>query len=228
MTGKCSFWMGRSAHSKKKGKGFWERDLQFDKAAAAKFGIHWDDADESINVLVDKKEETMKRLWILGIFVAGAVVFLVGCGGGSLVKENSRLVTKVSIDGNLFVNPIEDATPGQAVDKIIIQEIHDAIISRIKGSGRYTLTDDKSKAKYILNIRMVEFNAGNRALRFWVGLGAGSAKLHFICRLIDANGRNLDEQHFQRFGAASLRSGPAIIEQMKSLTINYACGWLKI
>jgi len=169
----------------------------------------------------------MRKTQVL-ILLIGAMFFLSSCAGAqSQIRKDYFLKTKTTIQGNLFINPVEDATTGQAMGKEIAKEIYDTILNRLKNSGQYSLTGDKNVASYILNIRMLVFSAGNRSLRFWVGFGAGSAKLHFICQLIDATGRVVDERHFQRFGAASLRSGPAIIEQMKNLTADYTYSWLE-
>lgn len=175
-----------------------------------------------------KKGEKMRKPLVLVLLIC-SMFFLSSCAGaGSQVKKDYPLKTKVTIQGDLLVNPVEDLTAGQVMDKEKTKEIYDAIVSRVKSSGKYSLTEDKNKASYVFNIRMIEFTAGNRALRFWIGYGSGAAKLHFMCQLLDKDGKVVDEQHFQRFGAASLRSGPAIIEQMKNLTIDYACSWLQL
>jgi len=167
----------------------------------------------------------MKKMRIISLVFIGTLMFLSGCGGGgSQVKQNYPLKTKIEIKGGVFVNPIEDLAAGQ----MISNEIYDSIISRIKNSGKYSLTEDKNRASYILNIKIMQFTTGNRAARFWVGFGAGAAKFHILCQLIDSNGKIVDEQNFQRFGTESLRSGPALEKQMEDLIIDYTCNWMRL
>lgn len=169
----------------------------------------------------------MKRN-VLNFLLMGCMFFFVSCAGKTPVQKDSFLRIEKAIEGSIFVNPLEDATAGSVVGQVRLQEIYDRIVKKIKDNPKLSCAADKNQAAYVLDIRIYEFTAGNRALRFWVGFGAGSAKLHFVCKLKDAHGVVVDEQAFQRFGAASLRTGQEIEEQMKNLIIDYTCHWLRL
>lgn len=156
--------------------------------------------------------------------------FLAGCGTSSYNVKKGDIQTKVDLrEAVFFVDNIEDFSEGRYLDtNDISKTIVNGIKNEIKNSSKYKLTEDKSTTDYVLHIKVFQFTPGNRALRFWVGFGAGAAKLTFDCQLFDNAGNLVDTQKFQRFGAASLRSGNSIIEQMKHLIILYSSKWICI
>lgn len=164
----------------------------------------------------------MKKLLVVLLLFS-----MVGCAGTSQHIDDSRFVTKVNVEGSIFLNPIEDITAGRSFDKQISQEIHDALKQRIQKS-KYQLAENKTQADYILNIKMTQFTAGNRALRFWISYGAGTAKMSFECELFDSQGNLVDSQIFQRFAPMSLRSGNTLIGRMKDAIIGYTSNWIGI
>ena len=165
-----------------------------------------------------------KCIWLMAL-----VLCLSGCAsGGSQVRKENALVIHVPITGTLYVSTIEDRTAGQMVNPQILSEIRNTINERISKNSQLKLASSKESADYILNIKINVFTAGNRAARFWIGCGLGAAHLNFICELLNKEGKVLDSQNFQRFGAFSLRSGPELIQQMQNLIIDYVCAWLKM
>ncbi|KPK00618.1 MAG: hypothetical protein AMK71_08135 [Nitrospira bacterium SG8_35_4] len=163
------------------------------------------------------------------ILVIALISGIGGCATNSKqVVEDDGLSTAINISGSIYVNPVEDQTAGQALDPKIKQEVTETLKQKIIDSGKYQLAQLKNGANYVLNIKVIQFTAGNRAARLWVGFGLGSAKLTFVCELYDSQGNIVDRQKFQRFGAASLRSGDSIIEQMKYLLIEYSSKWINV
>ena len=74
----------------------------------------------------------------------------------------------------------------------------------------------------ILRANIEVFTAGNRALRFWVGFGAGKAHLRFTAQWLDSRTQALRaSQEYQRFGAASMKGGGEIEQQMVELVGDY-------
>jgi hypothetical protein len=81
--------------------------------------------------------------------------------------------------------------------------------------------DAKDKA-VVLEGNFTEFNGGNRALRFWVGFGAGKTYLKVKGRLVDAvSGKELasfEDQETGYKGVASMESFEDLFpHQAKSL-----------
>jgi len=79
----------------------------------------------------------------------------------------------------------------------------------------------------ILETEMIEFNAGSRAMRFWVGFGAGKTYLLISGRLVDAQSGKVLATFVDREtgykGVASMESFDALFpHQAKSLGENIA------
>jgi hypothetical protein len=86
--------------------------------------------------------------------------------------------------------------------------------------------EPKGKA-VILEGKITEFNAGSRALKFWVGFGAGKAYLKFKGRLLDAaTGKelaNFEDRETGYRGAMSMESYEDLFpHQAKSIGENLA------
>lgn len=162
------------------------------------------------------------------ILVTALSICIGGCASSSKqVVEDDGISTAANINGSIFINPVEDKTAGQALNPRIKKEVVETLNKKIIKSGKYQLAQSREDAHYVLNIKVIQFTAGNRATRFGVGFGVGSAKLTFMCGLFDSEGNMVDQRIFRRFGAASLRSGDTIIQQMKDIVIEYTAKWIK-
>lgn len=164
------------------------------------------------------------------ISLIAVIIAMGGCATDSKehIVQDDGMSSFVNINGSIYINEVIDETVGQALDPQVKQEVVETLNDKIIKSGRYELAQSDRDANYVLTIRVIQFTAGNRAARFWVGFGAGSAKLTFICELYDSEGEMVDQRKFQRFGAASLRSGGTIIQQMKGILIEYSGQWIKV
>jgi hypothetical protein len=109
----------------------------------------------------------------------------------------------------------------------MMRRVRDSIVGRLRAGDRYKIAEDEAGADYVLSVKVVLFTPGNRALRFWVGFGAGAAKLAFTCELYDGQGNLRDRQDFKRYGAASLRSGETIGAGMEQMIVDYTARWLR-
>ena len=120
---------------------------------------------------------------------------------------------------------VVDKTAGQSLSKEQIDNITNEIVNSIK--NKYpTVTissNEPEKANAVLRIVVVVFTSGNRALRFWVGFGAGKAHMKITAEWLEGNPVQLKEsKEYQRFGAGSLRGGETIEMQMRELIGQYS------
>ncbi|AAR35248.1 DUF4410 domain-containing protein [Geobacter sulfurreducens] len=83
----------------------------------------------------------------------------------------------------------EEMTKLEAMKPLLVRTVTDSIEMELKLNKLFKTiqknTQPKGKA-VILEGAFTEFNAGNRAVRFWVGFGAGKTYLKVKGRLIDA------------------------------------------
>lgn len=85
-----------------------------------------------------------------------------------------------------------DSEERGTIDKMtpsLLNSITDTLEAELKAKNIFknVVRGGESKAKaVILEGEITEFNAGSRALKFWVGFGAGKTYLKFKGRLVDA------------------------------------------
>lgn len=99
---------------------------------------------------------------------------------------------------------------------------------KAKGIFKKVVTNGSTSGKVaVLEGSFSEFNAGSRALKFWVGFGAGKAYLKFKGRLLDqASGKELatfEDRETGYRGSMSMESFEALFpHQAKSIGENLA------
>ena len=138
----------------------------------------------------------MKRLALL-IMVSMLVIGLLGGCGKKRAQLNPGNVEKIailSLDGNL---------PNQTDDQIaeldrVLRWMDRDIIKNLKRSGfnAVLIKNKKDFSKEMGSLLIIEvdkFNAGNRALRGFVGFGAGASSLDLNYQLLNENGEILKE-----------------------------------
>lgn len=175
----------------------------------------------------------MRKGMFLAVMVAALA--LVGCASSSnktkehhKVREAKRIETKVAITGKLFVNSVQDYTAGRMLSNTVTENIYKGITERIKGSGKYELTNTKLMASYVLDIKIIEITKGSKAVPFWVGAVSAPARLIFSCDILDASGNVLDTLNYQKAGRGFERISDKEITYFERLTVEKICQWLKI
>lgn len=136
----------------------------------------------------------MRNIALLLMMSLLVVSVLGGCGKkrAKLNPGVSEDIAVLSMDGNL---------PGQTDDQIaeldrVLAWMDKDLITNLKRSG-FNAVLIKNKKEYsakmgdLLVINVEDFNAGNRALRGFIGFGAGAASLDLEYKLLNANGENL-------------------------------------
>lgn len=136
----------------------------------------------------------MKKIALLLLMSLLVVGVLGGCGKkrAKLNPSVSENIAVLSLDGNL-----PDQTDDQIaeLDRVLAWMDRD-IITNLKRSG-FNAVLVKNKKEYsakmgnLLVIDVEDFNAGNSALRGFVGFGAGSASLDLDYKLLNAKGGKL-------------------------------------
>jgi len=134
---------------------------------------------------------------------------------------------------NTFILRLEtiDRTAGQSLPQDDLQKINNEIISRIRTEypAIKIISKETERANAILRVFIDVFTAGNRALRFWVGFGAGKAHMKITTEWLDEDSSEpSDSKQYQRFGAASLRSGETIERQMTELIGQYSAEFVSL
>ncbi|MDN3513038.1 MAG: DUF4410 domain-containing protein [Candidatus Brocadia sp.] len=120
---------------------------------------------------------------------------------------------------------VVDRTSGQSLTKEQLLTIRNEIIKQIKDKypNVKIANEEIEKRSATLRVFVDVFTAGNRALRFWVGFGAGKAHMRMTADWLEGNYSLVkDSEVYQRFGAASLRSGQSIEIQMTQLIGQYS------
>jgi hypothetical protein len=120
---------------------------------------------------------------------------------------------------------IADRTAGQSLSAEQRRAITEEIVKRVRAvSNAVEVSSHEGQSvQGIYRANIDVFTAGNRALRFWVGFGAGKAHLKFTAQWLDGATKQVqDSKEFQRFGAMSLRSGGEIEQQMTELIGEYS------
>lgn len=120
---------------------------------------------------------------------------------------------------------VVDRTAGQSMPEERLQNIKNEIIRQVKDKyPTVKILDAETKqSNTVLRVYVDVFTAGNRALRFWIGFGAGKAHMKMTAEWIEGSPPQIkDTKEYQRFGAASLRSGQTIELQMAELIGQYA------
>lgn len=119
---------------------------------------------------------------------------------------------------------VVDATESKYLKPEQIQEMANDIRTKILALSptvQIAQTDDE-KVESVLRAKIAVFTAGNRALRFWVGFGAGSARLNFTAEWLDeTGGKMIESKQYERFGPGSMKSGGEIEKQMTGLVGDY-------
>ncbi|MEI6215316.1 MAG: DUF4410 domain-containing protein [Desulfuromonadales bacterium] len=125
----------------------------------------------------------------------------------ALSEETIYLTEKISVNYDTLV--IKDFSAEGAVYERVDEEekagiikmmpqlmsnIADALTSQLKSKGLFKEISRNSASggrQIILEGKISEFNAGSKALKFFVGFGAGKAYLKFKGRFVDSTGKEL-------------------------------------
>ncbi len=119
---------------------------------------------------------------------------------------------------------VVDRTAGQSLAPTHRAAIEAEIVKRLHTVNPRLIVATRADERVdgILRANIEVFTAGNRALRFWVGFGAGKAHLKFTAQWLDPGTQTARaSEEYQRFGAASLRTGGEIEQQMVELVGDY-------
>ena len=146
--------------------------------------------------------------------------------GTSTLEEKQNNMQSTSKE-NIFLLKLDvvDRTSGQSLTKEQLLTIGNEIIKQIKDKYPNVKIANEEIEKKIATLRVFVdvFTAGNRALRFWVGFGSGKAHMRMTADWLEGNYSLVkDSEVYQRFGAASLRSGQSIEIQMTQLIGQYS------
>ncbi|TLD41716.1 MAG: hypothetical protein JETT_2011 [Candidatus Jettenia ecosi] len=142
---------------------------------------------------------------------------------------NPTVLSNLAAGSEVLKLEVIDRTAGESLSKEQLLTIRNEIIKQI---------NDKYPTIKIANAEMGEigatlrifvdvFTAGNRALRFWIGFGSGKAHMRMTAEWLEGDLSYVkDSELYQRFGAASLRSGQSIEIQMTQLIGQYSVQFL--
>ncbi|RJQ51675.1 MAG: DUF4410 domain-containing protein [Nitrospiraceae bacterium] len=168
----------------------------------------------------------MKKYKFIGIIVIISI-FLISNLPAAEILDNEIKDVQTAIQENISLLKLEvvDRTAGNALPKDDLSAIEKEIIKHInnKFPSIKVISGEADKTNVTLRVFIDVFTAGNRALRFWVGLGAGKAHMRMTAEWLEGTPPQLkDSKEYQRFGAASLRSGESIELQMTELIGRYS------
>jgi hypothetical protein len=100
------------------------------------------------------------------------------------------VINDIKVDGAEFNNVDAEEKPRiEAMKPLLVRTFSESLEMELKARKLFKniLKNDKPIGRaVIIEGEIVEFNAGNRALRFWVGFGAGKTYLKMKGRLVDA------------------------------------------
>lgn len=118
---------------------------------------------------------------------------------------------------------------------MLMNNIADALTSELKAKGLFKEIARNSATggrQIILEGKFSEFNAGSKALKFFVGFGAGKAYLKFKGRFVDATGKELatfEDRETGYLGSMSMLSYKELFpNQAKSIGENLAKFLIKL
>lgn len=138
----------------------------------------------------------MKNVVITLLVAVLSVSLFTGCGKkrARLNAGNVEPIAVLTLDGNL-----SDQTPDQVAElNRVITWMDRDIIKQLKASGfnAVLIKDKKEYKKSMGNLLVVDvdnFNAGNVALRAFVGFGAGASSLDLDYKLYNQQGKIIDQ-----------------------------------
>ncbi len=137
-----------------------------------------------------------------------------------LSKQYKRILIKnISFEGTAIQEVDETKHPDfKDVVKRLGTDVPDSIASQLKGWGIFEKVvregadmsgDEKT---LILDARFTKVTTGNRALRFWVGFGAGSSTVGIAGKLIDKEtGEVIAEFENNTYSPASMSNYQAVL-----------------
>jgi hypothetical protein len=137
----------------------------------------------------------MVRGWLASCLLTVLALALGACGGG-------RTGSAVTMPGggkiSIMVFSDRGTPPGTAPDKVQQNEqlgswMESDLLAILEGTGYAAgrVADPNTPVgpgRYLLRTRIVNYNAGSKAARMLVGMGAGAAKLDMAYELIGPNG----------------------------------------
>lgn len=148
-----------------------------------------------------------------------------GANAGAAPQQPSPRVQSAATTTKRIRIEVVDRTAGQSLKPEHRAAITEEIIKRAREFNNAIEISNREDEEVsgILRANIDVFDSGNRALRFWVGLGAGKAHLRFTAQWLDGSTKQVnDSKVYQRFGAASLRTGEEIEKQMTELVGEYS------
>lgn len=100
------------------------------------------------------------------------------------------ILRDLKVEGAAYTNIDDEEKPNvESMKPFLVRTVSDSLEMELKRRKLFKNVQKNGVAKgkaVILEGDFTEFNAGNRALRFWVGFGAGKTYLKMKGRLIDA------------------------------------------
>jgi hypothetical protein len=131
-----------------------------------------------------------------------------------LAKYDTLVIKDFSTDGVVYDRINDEEKPKvDAMKPLIVKNLTLSIEMAMKTRKMFknvVLNSDAKENAVILEGNFIEFNGGSRALRFWVGMGAGKTYLKAKGHLIDAqSGKELatfEDQETGFKGVASMDS----------------------
>jgi len=131
-----------------------------------------------------------------------------------LSKYDTLVIKDFSSEGVVYDNiDAEEKPKVDAMKSLIVKNLTLSIEAAMKTRKLFknvVLNNDVNDKAVILEGNFIEFNGGNRALRFWVGFGAGKTYIKAKGRLIDAqSGKELasfEDQETGYKGVASMEN----------------------
>ncbi len=165
----------------------------------------------------------MKKISIVFILVVFAII--AGCAHPVEYNAPDTQSFNETIKVSRLRVEVVDRTAGQSLTPRKIKLIKENIIESI--GAKYTqveiITEDGEQGDAILRVYIDVFTAGNRAVRFWVGFGAGKAHMKIMAQWLEGDAAEVKgSREYQKFGALSLRSGGSIENQMAILIGRYS------
>ncbi len=160
----------------------------------------------------------------------------------ALSEETIFLTQKISVNYDTLVikdfsaegaeySSVNDEEKAEIIKMMpmLMNNIADALIAELKAKGVFKEVARNSASggkQIILEGKIGEFNAGSKALKFFVGFGAGKAYLKFKGRFVDASGKELatfEDRETGYLGSMSMMSYKELFpHQAKSIGENLA------
>jgi hypothetical protein len=146
-----------------------------------------------------------------------------------LSTYDTIVIKDFSTEGVVYDNIDEEESPKvEALKPLIVKNLTLSLVAEMKKRNLFKNVIENGEVKgnaVILEGNFIEFNGGNRALRFWVGFGAGKTYLKAKGRLIDAQSGQVlatfEDQETGYKGVATLESFEDLFpHQAKSLGEN--------